>query len=115
MKKLLASIISLLLLAPVYANHIRGGEMSYKYLGPGANPNTSSYLLRLKLYIDCNANSPGQNETSAPFTIFSRATNTQLNNLTVNLSREDLITYDPNSNPCITNPPTDICYKLKIF
>ena len=115
MKQLLAAVISFLFFVPAYARHIRGGELSYKYLGPGTAANTSSYLIRLKLYIDCTANDPGQNETSAPFTIFSRATNTQIANITVDKTNEELINYDPNSNPCITNPPTDICYKLKYF
>ena len=115
MKKLLAASIAILFLLPVFAAHIRGGELSYKYLGPGASPNTSSYFLRLKLYIDCNANSPGQNETEVPFTIFRRSDNSQYANVAVSLTSQQIIMYDPNSNPCITNPPTDICYKLKYF
>ncbi|MEP6726758.1 MAG: PKD domain-containing protein [Bacteroidota bacterium] len=115
MKKLLAAGIAILCFMPVYAKHIRGGELSYKYLGPGSSPNTSGYLVTLKLYIDCNANDPGQNETSAPFTVFSRANNAMFSNVTVGLTSQQVIMYDPNSNPCITNPPTDICYKLKYF
>jgi CHU_C Type IX secretion signal domain/PKD domain len=115
MKKLLVAGIAILFFFPLYAMHIRGGEMSYKYIGPGADPNTSRYLLRLKLYIDCNANAPGQNEASEPFTVFNRSTGVQYLDVTVNLTSQQIITYDPNSNPCITNPPTDICYKLKFF
>jgi PKD repeat protein len=115
MKKLLAAGIAILCFIPMYAMHIRGGELSYKYMGPGVAPNSSIYFLRLKLYIDCNANSPGQNETSAPFTIFNKATNIEYATITVGKTNESLITYDPSSNPCITNPPTDICYKLKYF
>ncbi len=100
---------------PVYAKHIRGGELSYKYIGPGTAPNTSQYFIRLKLYIDCDASDPGQNETSAPFTFFNKLTGRQILNVTVSKTKEELITYDPKSNPCITNPPTDICYKLKYF
>ena len=115
MKQLLAAFITFLFFVPAYARHIRGGELSYKYLGPGAAANTSRYLIRLKLYIDCTANDPGQNETTAPFTVFSRSTNEQVLHVLVNKTNEELINYDPNSNPCITNPPTDICYKLKYF
>ncbi|MEP7279827.1 MAG: PKD domain-containing protein [Bacteroidota bacterium] len=115
MKKLLAAGIAILFLLPVYAMHIRGGELSYKYLGPGTAPNSTMYFVRLKLYIDCNANSPTQNETNAPFTVFNKSTGTQIYNVNVSLTSEQLITYDPGSNPCITNPPTDICYKLKYF
>jgi len=115
MKKLLAAGIAILCFMPVFARHIRGGELSYQYLGPGQSANTSSYLLRLKLYIDCNANDPGQNETSAPFTIFRKSDNIQFGNIDVSLASQQIIQYDPASNPCITNPPTDICYKLKYF
>ena len=115
MKKLLAAGLSVLCFMPLYARHIRGGELSYKYQGPGSTAGSSSYLIRLKLYIDCTANDPGQNETQAPFTIFNRVDNSQYANITVNLTNQQVITYDPNSNPCITNPPTDICYKLKYF
>lgn len=115
MKKLLAAGIAILYFMPMYAMHIRGGEMSYKYLGPGTIAGTSSYLLRLKLYIDCNANAPGQNETEEPFTVFNKSTGVEYLDTTVGLTNQQLITYDPNSNPCITNPPTNICYKLKFF
>ena len=115
MKKLLAAGIAILCFMPVYARHIRGGELSYKYLGPGSSANSSSYLIRLKLYIDCNANDPGQNETTAPFTIFLKSDNSQFANIIVSKTSEQIIVYDPKSNPCITNPPNDICYKLRYF
>ena len=92
MKKLLAAGIAILCFIPMYAMHIRGGELSYKYMGPGVAPNSSIYFLRLKLYIDCNANSPGQNETSAPFTIFNKATNIAYATVTVDKTNESLIT-----------------------
>jgi gliding motility-associated-like protein len=116
MKKILAAGIAILCFIPLYAAHVRGGELSYKYLGPGTAANTSRYLLRLKLYIDCNANNPGQNETAVPFTIFNRSNNLQFGStISAPLTSQTITSYDPNSNPCITNPPTDICYKLKYF
>lgn len=115
MRKVFAILFFLSLLTPAFARHIRGGELSYKYLGSGASPNSSNYLLRLKLYIDCSANQPGQNETTEPFTIFDRSTGKIFTGVTANLTSETVIQYDPASNPCITNPPTDICYKLKYF
>ena len=33
---------------PLSAAHIRGGELYYKYVGPGAGANTSTYLVTLK-------------------------------------------------------------------
>jgi PKD repeat protein len=104
------------LLIPVYAMHIRGGELFYKYLGPGSGANTSRYRLTLKLYIDCTQNSAGQLDTQVFFTIFKRATNSQYGaEVTANMTADQFIKYDPNSNPCISNPPTDVCYRLRFF
>lgn len=115
MKKIFALLFFLMALVPAFARHIRGGELSYKYLGSGASPNSSNYLIRLKLYIDCTANDPGQNETFEPFTVFDRSNGSIVTSVTANITSETVIQYDPASNPCITNPPTDICYKLKYF
>ncbi len=102
-------------IASALAAHIRGGEMYYKYLGDGSQPNSSRYLITLKLYIDCNANSPGQLDTEVPFTVFSKPGNQQVNNVMAPMIKDEFIRYDPNSNPCITNPPIDVCYRLRYF
>ena len=56
MKKTLL-IITVFLLAVVncQAHHIVGGEMTYKYLGKGSAPNTSKYLITLKIFRDQNS------------------------------------------------------------
>ena len=41
MKKILIAVMICCMVLPVYAKHIRGGELSYKYIGPGTAPNTS--------------------------------------------------------------------------
>ncbi len=98
-----------------FAAHIRGGELSYRYLGPGSAPNTSSYQLTLKLYIDCGQNDQGQLDQQAYLTIFSRENNRQVGGQYAGMIRDEFISYDPNSNPCITNPPRDVCYRLRFF
>jgi PKD repeat protein len=117
MKNLFALLVGLLVFLPTYARHVRGGEMSYRYIGPGAAPNSSRYFVRLKLYIDCfTATSAGQNETSEPFTIFKKLDNSFFEVIgPIQRTSEQIISYDPGSNPCISNPPKDICYKLKFF
>ncbi|KIC89517.1 PKD domain-containing protein [Flavihumibacter sp. ZG627] len=98
------------------ANHIRGGELTYKYLGAGSTPNSSRYEVTLKLFIDCFQNSQGQFDGSAPFTVFRKSNNSQLRAAFIApFISESRIGYDPNSNPCITNPPTDICYNLRFY
>ncbi|MEO8412809.1 MAG: PKD domain-containing protein [Ginsengibacter sp.] len=37
---------------PCKAAHIVGGEMLYQYVGPGSAPNTSTYIITLKLFRD---------------------------------------------------------------
>jgi PKD repeat protein len=116
--KFLTTLFVLLLIAGnnLLANHIRGGELSYKYLGPGRTANTSRYMLTLKLYIDCFQNNQGQFDRQVPFTIFDRSTNRQIGQPEIApFSEERRISYDPNSNPCITNPPSDICYNLRFY
>lgn len=96
--------------------HIRGGEITYKYLGAGSTAGTSRYELTLKLYVDCRANNPGQLDSDITFTIFDK-NNFSPNPLLVNapFTNQEFIEYDPGSNPCILNPPTDVCYRLRYY
>lgn len=112
-----ASILFLMLYyaAQLYANHIRGGELYYKYLGAGAAANSSRYQLTLKLYIDCFQNNPGQNDEDENFTIYVNGSNDAFTTVNAPKIKEEQIRYDPNSNPCITNPPTDVCYNLRYY
>ncbi|OLY93600.1 gliding motility-associated C-terminal domain-containing protein [Cnuella takakiae] len=52
MRKLLAFVLLLLLGLEGFASHIVGGEMIYRYKGPGAAPNTSQYTITLRLFRD---------------------------------------------------------------
>ena len=117
MKKILAIFFSLIgCILSLSAAHIRGGEIYYRYIGQGAAPNSSRYTVTLKLYIDCFQNNPGQLNTEAPITIFLKATNVQFGPVIIApMSDEKFIRYDPNSNPCISNPPTDVCYRLRYY
>lgn len=112
-----ASILFLMLYyaAQLYANHIRGGELYYKYLGVGSSPNSSRYQVTLKLYIDCFQNNPGQNDEDENFTVYEKGQTNPLLTANAPKIREEQIRYDPASNPCITNPPTDVCYNLRYY
>ena len=99
---------------PVYAMHIRGGELFYKYEGKGAAANTSKYRLTLKLYIDCSQNSAGQLDTQVFFTVFKRSNGTQFGSeLTASMVSDEFIRYDSALNPCITNASTDVFYSIR--
>jgi len=115
MKKLVAFILSLFAFLPLLASHIRGGEMYYAYLGVGSATNTSRYQVTLKLYIRCDAND-NQKDPNEPFTVFRNSDNSQYGPVvTAPFSSTVTITYDPASNPCISNPPTDICYLKRFY
>lgn len=113
--------IMLLLLGSAFslrAAHIRGGEMFYEYLKDGSTATATRYRVTLKLYIDCNATSPGQLNDEVNFTIWRNLSGgnfDKLDTFLVHMTKEEFIRYDPNSNPCITNPPTDVCYRLRYY
>lgn len=115
MKRLCFIILFWGYVLPLSAAHIRGGELSYRYIGPGTAPNSSSYRLTLKLYIDCGQNDAGQLDNEAFLTVFSKPNNAQYTGKFATMVRDEFIRYDPNSNPCITNPPRDVCYRLRYY
>ena len=89
--------------------------MYYEYLGPGAGTGTSRYQVTLKLYIRCDANE-NQKDPNEPFTVFRKLDNSQYGLvITAPLTKVTPISYDPASNPCISNPPTDICYMMRFY
>jgi PKD repeat protein len=91
--------------------------MYYEYLGPGAGTNTAQYRVTLKLYIDCNATSSGQLDTEIKFTVFDKGTNSQIGGspFSAPTTGDQWLRFDPASNPCISNPPTDVCYRVRSF
>ena len=116
LKRLIASILLFFFTLPLFANHIRGGEMYYSYIGPGTAAGTSKYKLTLKLYIDCLQNNPGQIDDSEPFSIFRRGNNTLYQGpVDAPFTHEQKISYDPNANPCILNAPSDVCYRMRYY
>lgn len=89
--------------------------MTYTYLGPGPSPNSSRYLIELKLYLDCNSMG-GQLDESVPITVFSKSTTRQVGGaITAGLESDRTIRFDPASNPCISNPPVDVCYRIRSY
>lgn len=116
MKRSLLTILLLTTLVyPLFAEHIKGGEMFYTYLGDGPAANTSRYTITLKLYIDCNATNPGQLDARVPLTIFTKGDNAFVQSVDAPLSNETFISFDPASNPCIGNPPSNVCYRVRSY
>ncbi len=101
---------------PAWAAHIVGGEMLYEYVGPGINPNTSNYIITLKLFRDqltTGASMPGDvfigifnNDNGAQFPAFKQPYD-------VLKSAEVPVQVDP-FPPCISNAPV-LNYHVGIF
>lgn len=101
------------------ASHIRGGEIFYSYIGPGANPNTSKYSISLRLFRDCNQVCGGNTgvaclPVSATISIFSNAAgfpriaDQKVNRTTIN--QITLTTYPA----CISTKPP-VCYEIGTY
>lgn len=118
MKKTFFSIFVLLLVFNCQAHHIIGGEMFYDYLGQGANPNTSKYLITLKIFRDQNA-PPGTAAmpTEVFIGIFNNDNGQQYQGpnpyYVVEKNSESSVIVNP-LPPCINNAP-NLNYHVGIF
>ncbi len=94
------------------ANHLKGGWIQYKYIGPGAAANTSRYEITVRQYLDCNS-TRSQRDNSVYLGVFN--TKTGANITTIMISQSD--SANPNKttfSPCIASPPK-VCYLIDIY
>jgi gliding motility-associated-like protein len=96
----------------VQARHIAGGEMSYTYLGPGANPGTFRYTITLHLYRDCQSTG-AQLDQTAYITIFDKPGAGLIKNLAVELDHVETVNLTT-PGPCIDNAPI-VCYQIGVY
>lgn len=110
----------LIIILPVYAGHISGGEIFYKYQGPGAQPNTDKFSITLRLFKDRNAGGSNTADMPARVTLgifkrtgpFSYTSHSFL--FPVARTRLEVISVTPSAYPCI-NPPPRIEYEVGYF
>lgn len=114
MKKCILFFGILLCYFPLYATHIKGGELSYKLISFNSANNTIEYQITLTLFMDCNS-IPEVRDPSAVITVFDKKTYNIFRNLTAQSFDEYTTRFDPNSNRCIGNPPSDVCYLVKEY
>ena len=115
MKNFLLTFIFFGFIFTSFANHTKGGWIYYKYEGPGSAPNTSKYLITLKIYTECiltaNQWCPDVN-----ISIFNANNNSLFE--TVNVSNTEVINIQnctlQSCHPCVTDIP-NICYKISTF
>lgn len=95
--------------APVWALHIKGGWMSYKYGGKDASGNLL-YTFTVKVFRDCGTQSPGQNDVSINISIFPVGSTSTPVTFPAGLTR-NYILQKTSFNPCIS-PVPDVCYVI---
>ncbi len=120
MKKLIILFSLLINYCLVYAGHIAGGEMYYKYIGAGAAANSSKYEITLRLFRECNPpTGPGGAQISAmpssvrlgvfqnsvPASLFTQSD--------VQRTKLDQVSLTKPS-ACIVNAP-QVCYQVGYF
>ncbi|MFZ1785875.1 MAG: PKD domain-containing protein [Ferruginibacter sp.] len=114
MKKFFVFSFFFFLCAPLFANHISGGEMIYEYIGPGSSPNSKKYKITLRLFRDNNgggAAMPG----NVFIGIFSNGSSTPIAGSPFNVGLSGSITVPVTPPPiCMTNPP-DLNYSMGSF
>ena len=103
MKHVLAILLALMCCQVLMARHIKGGEISYRYIGPGAN-NTDRYELTLRLFLDCAA-SGSQLDSEVSVAIYGTVVQTPAPGSPFRLPlMEDEFIRLTAPNPCIVNP-----------
>jgi gliding motility-associated-like protein len=96
------------------ARHIKGGFLSYEYVGPGTtNPNNLMYSVTLTVYMDCDAEGL-QIDQVVGFTTFNARTFLQVANRQVGISsiRDLNKRFD---DPCITGDQAVCFYKVVVY
>jgi gliding motility-associated-like protein len=110
-------ILLLLLLSFIFSNsfaaHIKGGFISYKYLGPGST-NTLKYRITLTVYMVCDNLSSGQLTNPINLTIFDGNGPTIFSNAEVFITNQYKLgkAYD---EPCITDDQRGCYYTIVVY
>ena len=98
-----------------FAKHIKGGEIFYKYLGPGTAANSDKYSITLRLFVSCGELQQGQLESEVFIGIFRNVDNVNVVGVPFTFPVvSDTYINLTTPNPCIVNP-TAVCYRVRLF
>jgi gliding motility-associated-like protein len=114
MKKHLIILFLLAFTLPAIASHITGGEVNYKYLGPGVELNSKKFKIILKIFRDDNCTACAFIPASAVLAIYN---NTDLDKAVPNITvpRTDASQLNIISAPtCLDNAPA-ISYTMGVY
>ncbi len=105
MKKFLFVSLLILLFSDTFANHISGGELIYRYLGPGSG-NSKQYQITLRLFRD-NLGGGAAMPGVVFIGIYNNDNNTQIGGSPFNVNITSTISVPVTAPPaCMVNPPT---------
>src|SRR4249920_74877 len=113
MKRVLPIFLMLLASQATLGRHIKGGEISYEYKGPGPN-GSDRFVITLRLFLDCSA-SAGQLDNEVYIGVYQNGNNMPVSGspFTLPLTGDVFITLS-HPNPCIQNP-SPVCYRLRTY
>ncbi len=113
------TILILLFTKSVFASHIVGGEIYYKYLGPGTDAGTSNYEITLRLFKDCTVDCGGNTGVAclpqvAPLSIYpSAAPYGLITFIRVHVTDSTFITLTTYPACVAYKPP--VCYEVHTY
>lgn len=96
-----------------FANHIKGGFFTYKYLGAGATAGSLKYNVTLTVYMQCFPND-GQVTDPINFTIFDGSTNQFIRNVSVPLTKRYELGKSRDEE-CITGDQSGCYYTIIVY
>ncbi len=110
MNKTLLTVLLLLVASVCFANHIKGGFFTYKYLGPGVqDPAKLRYQITLTVYMICEPNT-GQLTNQINFSFFNAGNNQFIQDVPVTISEQYKL-GKAKDEECITGDQSG-CYYL---
>lgn len=109
MKKLFFLILLLSAASPLLADHLKGGWISYEYLGPTADGNGSRYSVTISQYLSCLSQAR-QIDDEVYLGIFDAATGQLVDRRTI--AHSEMVWADKKYfSPCISAAPS-VCYRI---
>lgn len=109
MKKLFILLLLLSIAGPVLADHLKGGWISYEYLGPTADGNSSRYSVTISQYLSCLSQAR-QIDDEVYLGIFDAASGQLVDRRTV--THSEMVWADKKYfSPCISSAPS-VCYRI---
>ncbi len=105
MKKFTIFLFFVLFFSDVFANHISGGEMIYRYIGPGSSANSKLYRITLRLFRD-NLGGGAAMPNSVYIGIFNNSNFFQVPGSPFDVSITSTVSVPVTPPPaCMINPP----------